>query len=157
MIETDKRKAVFLLHQEGQPAREIARLLGLSRNTVRAIIGQGGAPPPPRPRADQQPLDEELLRRLYQECQGRMARVHEKLVEEAGVAVTYSTLTRRLRELGIRRQKRPVQPAGTAGASPPCAQSSAFHRHGGKAPARPGARGQRVPGLCPADQRPPAP
>jgi hypothetical protein len=32
--------------------------------------------------------DEELLRRLYQECQGRMVRVHEKLVEEEGVAVT---------------------------------------------------------------------
>jgi len=101
MIETDKRKAVFLLHQEGQPAREIARLLGLSRNTVRAIIEQEGAPPPPRPRADRQPLDEELLRRLYQECQGHIARVHEKLVEEEGVAVAYSTLTQRLRELGI--------------------------------------------------------
>ena len=101
MIETDKRKAVFLLHQEGQSAREIARLLGLSRNTVQAIIGQGGAPPLPHPRADKQPLDEELLRRLYQECQGHIARVHEKLVEEEGVAVAYSTLTHRLRELGI--------------------------------------------------------
>jgi transposase len=101
MIETDKRKAVLLLHQEGQSAREIARLLGLSRNTVQAIIGQGGAPPLPHPRADKQPLDEELLRRLYQECQGHIARVHEKLVEEEGVAVAYSTLTHRLRELGI--------------------------------------------------------
>ena len=45
MIETDKRKAIFLLHQEGQSVREIARLLGLSRNTVRRIIAQGGAPP----------------------------------------------------------------------------------------------------------------
>jgi transposase len=101
MIETDKRNAVFLLHQEGQPTREIARLLGLSRNTVRAIIAQGGAPPPPHPRADKQALDEELLRRLYQECQGWIARVHEKLVEEQGLRVTYSTLTRRLRQLGI--------------------------------------------------------
>jgi transposase len=101
MIETDKRKAVFLLHQEGKQVREIARLLALSRNTVRTIIRQGGAPPPPHPRADKQPLDEELLRRLYQQCQGRMVRVHEKLVEEEGIAVTYSTLTRRLRELGI--------------------------------------------------------
>jgi transposase len=101
MIETDKRKAVFLLHQEGQSARQIARLLGLSRNTVRAIIHQGGAPPPPRPRADQQPLDEELLRRLYQECQGHIVRMHEKLVEEEGVAVAYSTLTQRLRQLGL--------------------------------------------------------
>ena len=61
MIETDKRNAVFLLHQEGQPTREIARLLGLSRNTVRGIIAQGGAPPP-HPRADKQALDESRCR-----------------------------------------------------------------------------------------------
>ena len=101
MIATDKRKAIFVLHQEGHAAREIARLLGLSRNTVRAIVAQEGAPPAPRPRADKLPLDEELLRRLYQECQGYIARVHEKLVEEEGVAVAYSTLTQRLRQLGI--------------------------------------------------------
>src|SRR5271157_913550 len=101
MIETDKRKAVFLLHQEGTQVREIARLLGLSRNTVRAIIRQGGAPPSAHPRADKLPLDEALLRRLYQECQGWIARLHEKLVEEEGVAVSYATLRRRLRELGI--------------------------------------------------------
>jgi len=101
MIETDKRKAVFLLHQEGQSEREIARLLGLSRNTVRVIIAQGGAPPPTHPRTDKQTLDQELLRRLYQECQGWVVRVHEKLVEEEGLTVTYSTVKRRLRELGI--------------------------------------------------------
>ena len=87
MIETDKRKAVFLLHQEGHSVREIARLLSLSRNTVRSIIAQGGAPVAPRSRADKLPLDEELLRALYQQCQGHIARVHEKLVEEHGVAV----------------------------------------------------------------------
>ena len=101
MIETDKRKAVFLLHQEGQSVREIARLLGLSRNTVRLIVAQGGASPVARPRADKRVLDEELLRRLYQECQGWVVRVHEKLTEEEGLTVTYSTLKRRLRELGI--------------------------------------------------------
>jgi transposase len=101
MIETDKRKAVFLLHQEGQPVREIARLLGLSPNTVRVIIQQQGAWPPRPARADKQTLDEELLRRLCQECQGWIVRVHEKLLEEEGVQVTYSTLKRRLRELGI--------------------------------------------------------
>ena len=106
MIATDKRKAVFLLHQEGMEAREIARRLALSRNTVRAIIRQEGAMPR-SVRADKQRLDEELLRRLYQECQGRMARVHEKLVEEEGVKVTYPTLTRMLRELGISKIQKP--------------------------------------------------
>lgn len=45
MIVTDKRKAVFLLHQEGMAVREIARRLALSRNTVRAIIRQEGTTP----------------------------------------------------------------------------------------------------------------
>ena len=38
MIEADKRKAIFLLHQEGMSVRQIARRLGISRNTVRSII-----------------------------------------------------------------------------------------------------------------------
>ena len=56
---------------------------------------------PPRVRRDKQRLDEELLRQLYHQCQGRIVRVHEKLVEEQAVAVCYSTLTQILRELGI--------------------------------------------------------
>src|ERR1017187_673576 len=100
MIATGKRKAVFLLHQEGMAVREIARRLALSRNTVRTIIRQEGTTPP-RVRNDKQRLDEELLRRLYQQCQGRMVRLHEKLVEEEGVQVCYPTLTRMLRDMGI--------------------------------------------------------
>jgi len=100
MIATDKRKAIFLLHQGGMTASEIARKLGVSRNTVQVIIRQGGVRPP-RVRTDKKRLDEELLRRLYHQCQGRVARLHEKLVEEEGIAVCYSTLTQMLREMGI--------------------------------------------------------
>jgi plasmid maintenance system antidote protein VapI len=39
MIEAVKRQAVFLLHQEGMSAHEIARRLKLSRNTVHEIFG----------------------------------------------------------------------------------------------------------------------
>jgi transposase len=100
MIETDKRKAVFLLHQEGMKACEIARRLALNVKTVRVIIRQEGATSR-KVRADKRRIDPELLRRLYTQCEGRAQRVHEKLVEEEGVAVKYSTLTRMLRELGI--------------------------------------------------------
>jgi len=100
MIATDKRKAIFLLHQEGMSAREIARRLGVDRDTVRQIIQQAGATPH-TVRADKQRIDPELLRRLYTQCEGWIQRVHEKLVEEEGVAVKYSTLTKMLRELGI--------------------------------------------------------
>ena len=100
MIDPEKRKAIFLLHQEGMAAREISRRLKLDGKTVLVIIQQQGMMPHSA-RSDKQVLDEALLRRLYQECSGWMARVHEKLVEEEGIQVSYSTLTRRLRELGI--------------------------------------------------------
>ena len=126
MIETDKRKAVFLLHQEGTQVREIARLLSLSRNTVRAIIRQGGAPPPPRPRANKLPLDEELLRRLYQECQGWIARMHEKLVEEEGVAVSYSTLRRQPGSRASASRPKPVASACPMSPAPRCSTTPAL-------------------------------
>ena len=40
MIEPDKRKAVYLLNQEGMGVREIARSLKISPNTVTTIIAQ---------------------------------------------------------------------------------------------------------------------
>lgn len=100
MIETDKRKAVFLLHQEGMSVREITRRLKMSRNTVRAIIARQGVMPRGK-RKDKQQIDPELLRTLHQQCRGRIARMHEKLTEEEGITVSYSTLTRMLRQLGI--------------------------------------------------------
>lgn len=99
MIAADKRKAIFLLHQEGMSAREIARRLGLGRNTVRRVValaGQMPAAPAATP-----PIDADLLRRLYEQCEGYVQRVHEKLREEHGQSVQYSTLTRWLRKLGI--------------------------------------------------------
>jgi hypothetical protein len=81
-------------------AREIARRLSLNHNTILAITRQEGVGQP-RPRSDKQLLDEALLRRLYEDCSGWMVRVHEKLVEEEGVKVTYSTVKRRIRELNI--------------------------------------------------------
>ena len=100
MITADKRKAVFLLHQEGMPIREISRGLKLSRNAVRRIIAQAGQMPR-FARAPVQVIDTDLLRQLHQECHGYAQRMAEKLREEHGIAIKYSTLTRRLRELGI--------------------------------------------------------
>jgi transposase len=100
MINVDKRKAVFLLHQEGVPIRQISRQLRLSRQAVRRIIAQSGQ----MPASNRRPsliLDPELLRQLYQECNGYAQRMMEKLREEHGMAVKYSTLTRHLRDLGI--------------------------------------------------------
>jgi transposase len=100
MITADKRKAVFLIHQEGVSKRAIARQLRLSRNAVRRIIAQSGQMPPPI-RPPRVVLDADLLRQLHQECEGYAQRMTEKLREEHGIAIKYSTLTRHLRDLGI--------------------------------------------------------
>ena len=119
MIEPDKRKAIHLLSQEAMGTREIARRLGLGRNTVREIIRQGGAVPAST-RAEKIQIDPELLRRLHVKCDGWKQRIYEKLVEEEGVKVTYSTLTRKLRELGLglrekARCRRPALPVECRG------------------------------------------
>ena len=101
MITADTRKAVFLLHQEGTPIRQISRQLRLSRNAVRRIIAQSGQMPPSI-RRPSLILDPELLRQLHQDCDGYAQRMMEILREEHGLAVKYSTLTRHLRDLGIR-------------------------------------------------------
>lgn len=91
--------------------REISRRLEVSRNTVREIIEQKGVTPASA-RKDKIELDSDLLRRLYAECDGYKERVYEKLLEEgwteAGKGqeeeekkIAYSTLTRKLRELGL--------------------------------------------------------
>jgi len=100
MIDPDKRKAIFLLHQEGMSIRQIARRLHVSRNLVRWVIQQRGEMPAVV-HTDKEPIDEQLLRELYQRCQGRIRRMHEILTEEHKMQLSYSTVTRRLRELGI--------------------------------------------------------
>jgi transposase len=106
MIEPEKRKAIYLLSQEGMSVREIARRLGVSRKAVRRIIRHGGEVPPPS-RREKIRIDPDLLRRLHDECDGWKRRIHEKLVEEERIDVAYSTLTRILRQLGIGREPEP--------------------------------------------------
>jgi transposase len=100
MIEADKRKAIYLLHQEGMSIRQIARRLRVSRKTVRRVIKEQGQMPVVA-HADKQQIDEQLLRDLYQQCEGWIQRMHELLAEEHKIHVTYPTLTRILRRLGI--------------------------------------------------------
>jgi len=100
MIDPDMRKAIYQLHLAGRPLGEISRQFQISRHTVRAIIRQQGVRQP-RVRKDKIRIDAELLQRLYQQCEGWIQRVHEKLVEEEGLQISYPTLTRLVREMGL--------------------------------------------------------
>jgi hypothetical protein len=102
MIDADVRNAIYQLHLAGSPLRDISRQFRVSRNSVRKIVRQQGATPH-TVRSDKIQIDAELLRRLYDECGGWVQRMHEKLVEEEKIQVSYSTLTRLVRELDLGR------------------------------------------------------
>jgi transposase len=105
MIDPEKRGAIYLLHKEGMGIRDISETMNVCRKTVSEIIDQKGIMPDTK-RADKIEIDPELLFRLYNECCGRAQRVHEKLTEEEGVVIGYSTLTRMLREFDFRGKKK---------------------------------------------------
>jgi transposase len=79
---------------------EIARTLNISRTTVREIIAKGGALNL-KPRKDNIVVAPELLAQCYKECSGWRERIWEKLKDEHKIDVGYSTLTRKIRELGL--------------------------------------------------------
>lgn len=100
MLDRDMCNAIYKLHEQGMPLREMTRRLGISRNTIRRVIRAGGQPQQGT-RRDRIAVDPELLQRLYRQCDGWVQRIHEKLLEEEVVKIGYSTLTRLLRESGI--------------------------------------------------------
>lgn len=102
MIHADKRQAAKTLAAEGRSKKEISRLLNISPKSVRRLLKNNGAAPPPR--QDKIGVSEDLLRQTYVACGGFRQRIHEVLTEEQGLKIGYSTLTRLLRESGIGRK-----------------------------------------------------
>jgi hypothetical protein len=97
MIAEELRQAIRLLEAQGQPLREISRLLKVSRNTVRRVLREPE-------RADTPPEDPRiqaivaLLPDLYRDCKGNAVRIGEVLEDTHRIEIAYSTLTRLIRE-----------------------------------------------------------
>jgi len=105
MIDPDKRQAIYYLYCQDMGIREIARRFTMSTNTVTRIIAEKGLMPQGS-RKDKMQIDPQLLAGLYQQCQGRVQRMHEKLIEEHNIIIGYSTLTRMVRELDLGQPKK---------------------------------------------------
>jgi transposase len=99
MIPNQIRDAVRTLQIQGQSLREISRGLKLSRNTVRRILRT------PAPAAQEQQclgITSAYLKSAFERAQGNVVRVQQLLAAEYDVKVSYSTLTRWVREAGLR-------------------------------------------------------
>ena len=103
MIAPEIREAILALHAKGTAVRKIARLLKLSRNTVRQAIRR------PLPKTLTEPHIPAHLLPLLQEtfalCEGNVVRVQELLAADHEITIPYSTLTRWVREADLRAPK----------------------------------------------------
>ena len=93
------RDAVRILRTQGQSLREISRGLKLSRNTVRRILRTQA------PAAQEQQclgISSAYLKSAFERAQGNVVRVQQLLAAEYDLTVSYSTLTRWVREAGLR-------------------------------------------------------
>ena len=113
-IPQNKKDAAKTLFAQGKSKKEIARLLNISPRTVRRILSREEDS---SARSDKRVIDTELLRSLYNRCDGYVERVHELLAQEHGIDIGYSTLTRMVRHnnLGRKAERRCYHVGDTPG------------------------------------------
>lgn len=92
MLNQRQRTAILELHAQGVRKREIARVLGISRLSVRKVIRSNSAEVPLLVRPEKaEPYRQQILE-LLSRCKGNLVRVHEEL-KAAGAELSYQALT----------------------------------------------------------------
>lgn len=110
MLSQAQRATILELHAQKIPKREIARLLKLSRHSVRQVLMVNSSAVPKIERAEKATPYRPRILELLPLCKGNLVRVHEELVA-AGAALSYPALTAFCRREGIGPE--PVMPAGS--------------------------------------------
>jgi transposase len=109
MLSQAQRTAILELHEQRVSKREIARVLRVSRLTVRKVLQSNSVSVPEIQRPEKaEPYRQQILD-LLNSCKGNLVRVHEEL-EVSGAAMSYQALTAFCRRQGI--GQTPVEPAG---------------------------------------------
>ena len=109
MLSQAQRAAILELSAKGASKHEIARVLKLSRPTVRKVLQSNSTHVPEIPRAEKaEPYRQQILD-LVLTCKGNLVRVHEDLVAD-GATLSYQALTGFCRRQGI--GQTPVVPSG---------------------------------------------
>src|SRR5436309_5574514 len=109
MLSQSQRTAILELHAQGVKKREIARVLGISRLSVRKVLRSNSPQVPLLQRAEKaEPYRQQILE-LLPRCKGNLVRVHEELVA-SGAVFSYQALTAFSRRHGL--TEPPQQAAG---------------------------------------------
>jgi transposase len=109
MLSQAQRTAILELSAKGATKREIARVLQLSRQSVRKVLRSSSTQVPEIRRVEKaEPYRQQILE-LLSACKGNLVRVHEELTA-GGAALSYPALTAFCRRQGI--GQTPAVPAG---------------------------------------------
>jgi transposase len=109
MLNQSQRTTILELQAQGVSKREIARVLNISRLSVRKVLRANSAAVPPLLRPEKaEPYRQQILE-LLDSCKGNLVRVQEELAA-SGAQLSYSTLTAFCRRHGIGQQ--PIVPSG---------------------------------------------
>ena len=109
MLSQAQRATILQLHAQGVGKREIARLLNVSRQSVRQVLTANSSAVPKIERAEKAAPFRQQILELLPVCKGNLVRVHEELVA-AGAALSYQALTAFCRREAI--GQTPILPAG---------------------------------------------
>ena len=109
MLSQAQRTTILELNAQGVAKREIARILKVSRATVRQVLRSNSAEVPELDRPEKaEPYRQQILE-LLSTCKGNLVRVHEELTA-VGAILSYPALTAFCRRHGI--GQAPIVPAG---------------------------------------------
>ena len=104
MITQETMQAILSLFQRGVQIRQISQILKLSRNTIRRVVRGKWQQRPQRPSPHEELSP--LIHEIFKRSEGNAVRIKEILESEYGRNVPYSTLTRIVRDLDLREDKK---------------------------------------------------
>ena len=100
MLNQRQRAAILEMHAQGVNKKEIARVLGISRLSVRKVIHANSTDVPLLARPEKaEPYRQQILE-LHSQCKGNLVRVHEEL-RALGADFSYQALTAFCRRHGL--------------------------------------------------------
>lgn len=102
MLPIKTQELILTLQEKDVPIREMMRLLKISRNSIRRVLRQKAVVVTGVEKKVKNPQIEPLLPDLYQRTEGNVVRIQEILAKEHQTEVSYSTLTRQVRQLELR-------------------------------------------------------
>jgi len=109
MLSQSQRTTILELHAKGMSKRAIAKLLNLSRQSVRKVLETNSIAVPKIERDQKASPHRQQILELLHSCKGNLVRVHEELVAD-GATLSYQALTAFCRRQGIGQE--PIVPTG---------------------------------------------